>query len=111
MNSVLYYLNAQRKTVIIKPLYVCIKVGQRWASNASVGRIGTAFPLGQVRTYLVIALIAIMFCQTDICGSRARLGGHDQGLQRVVGNYRSLIIHILCNPYYIIECLDDVSSN
>ena len=26
----------------------------------------------------------------DICGSRARLVGHDQGLQRVVGSYRSV---------------------
>ena len=26
---------------------------------------------------------------TDICGSMARLEGHEQGLQRVVGSYRS----------------------
>ena len=31
-----------------------------------------------------------MFCQTDICGSRARLEGHEQGLQRVVGSVGSL---------------------
>ena len=58
----------------------------RWAHWAGVV---PALPLGQVRTCLVIELIARMFCQTDICGSRARLEDHEQGLQRDVGSYMS----------------------
>ena len=69
--------------------YVGLALGQqcqRWAHWADVV---PALPLGQVRTYLIIAVIARMFCQTDICGSRARLEDHEQGLQRDVGSYMS----------------------
>ena len=37
----------------------------------------------------IILLIARMFYKTDICGSKARLEGHELGLQRDVGSYRS----------------------
>ena len=64
-------------------------LGQQCQSCAHWAGVVPALPLGEVRTCLIISLIVRMFCQTDICGSRARLEGHEQGLQRDVGSYRS----------------------
>ena len=70
-----------------------MKLGQRWVSNARVERIGPRCASVATRTGANMPHYIIdsedVLPNRQFCGSMARLEGHEQGLQRDVGSYRS----------------------